>query len=274
MTHTGMQARRYGQHGPWVVLLHGGPAAPGSMAPVARRLADSFRVLETLERRSTPDHPLTVAGHVADLHAQLCSLNSAEAPALVGSSWGAMLALAYAAAHPAQVGRIVLVGCGTFDPQARAQLQETLKARIDKPLQQRLELLSETIPDPDQCLAASGELLLPAYSHDLISSDLELLSCDARGHQESWQDMLRLQAEGIYPATFAAIRSPVLMLHGALDPHPGRLIDASLRPFLPQLKYFEWRHAGHYLWLERACHADFLDRLRSWLSEQEGRSEH
>ncbi len=264
-----MQARHYGQRGPWVVLLHGGPAAPGSMAPLARQLASSFRVLETLERRSAPDQPLTVAGHVADLHSQLCSLRSAEAPALVGSSWGAMLALAYAAAHPAQMGRLVLVGCGTFDPQARAQLRDTLEARIDEPLRQRLERLSETIPDPDQRLAASGELFLPAFSHDLISSDLELLPCDARGHQESWQDMLRLQAEGVYPAAFAAIRSPVLMLHGAVDPHPGRLIQASLRPFLPQLEYYEWRHAGHYPWLERACHNDFLSRLRNWLSDSD-----
>ena len=36
--------------------------------------------------------------------------------------------------------------------------------------------------------------------------------------------MLRLQTEGIYPASFAAIKVPVLMVHGTFDPHPGRLI--------------------------------------------------
>ncbi len=55
-----------------------------------------------------------------------------------------------------------------------------------------------------------------------------------------WQiDMLRLQEEGIYPAAFSGVRSPVLMLHGAADPHPGRMICASLREYIPQLEYFE-----------------------------------
>jgi hypothetical protein len=36
--------------------------------------------------------------------------------------------------------------------------------------------------------------------------------------------MIRLQDHGVYPAAFSAIRSPVLMLHGAVDPHPGRMI--------------------------------------------------
>ncbi len=42
---TVMQIRTYGTSGPLVVVLHGGPGAPGYMAPVARGLADSFRVL-------------------------------------------------------------------------------------------------------------------------------------------------------------------------------------------------------------------------------------
>lgn len=37
------------------------------MAPVARGLADSFRVLEPFQLRSAIE-PLTVARHVADLH--------------------------------------------------------------------------------------------------------------------------------------------------------------------------------------------------------------
>ena len=47
-----MRIREYGSAGPMVVLLHGGPGAPGYMAPVARELADSFRVLEPLQRGS------------------------------------------------------------------------------------------------------------------------------------------------------------------------------------------------------------------------------
>ena len=62
-----MRVRTYGTSGPPVVVLHGGPGTPGGMAPVARGLADSFRVLEPFQRGSGGE-PLTVARHVADLH--------------------------------------------------------------------------------------------------------------------------------------------------------------------------------------------------------------
>src|SRR2546427_12191843 len=111
-----MRVREYGTSGPLVIVLHGGPGAAGETAPVARELAGSFRVLEPFQRSSGTE-PLTVAVHVADL----CELVTPGA-ALVGYSWGAMLALAFAAAHPDPAIRLVLVGCGTFDAAAPPRL--------------------------------------------------------------------------------------------------------------------------------------------------------
>ncbi len=78
--------------------------------------------------------------------------------------------------------------------------------------------------------------------------------------------MVRLQEAGVYPAAFAAIDVPVIMLHGAVDPHPGQMIRASLEPHLPQLEYQEWEHCGHYPWLEKAVGEDFCSVLREWLT--------
>ncbi len=80
--------------------------------------------------------------------------------------------------------------------------------------------------------------------------------------------MLRLQAEGTYPAAFGAIRVPVLMLHGAADPHPGRMIRAGLAPYLPQLEYRELDRCGHYPWLEKDARDEFYSVLREWLGRQ------
>src|SRR5271169_1692866 len=231
-----MQVRRYGQSGPLVIVLHGGPGAPGYMAPVARGLADRFQVIEPFQRASG-GAPLTVARHVADLRDLIESLGAGERPALVGSSWGAMLALAFAAEHPALAGPLVLVGCGTFDIGARVRMQEILDGRMSPELRQRFARLAEEHADPDRELKARARLLLPLYSCDLASEELELGDCDARAHDETWDDMLRLQQQGVYPAAFAAIRGPALMLHGAVDPHPGRMILASLKPHIPQLEY-------------------------------------
>lgn len=94
---------------------------------------------------------------------------------------------------------------------------------------------------------------------------MELVECDARAHHETWEDMLRLQAEGVYPAAFATIRAPVLMLHGAVDPHPGRMIRTVLARHLSQLEYYEWARCGHYPWLEKAVGDEFFAVLRRWL---------
>jgi hypothetical protein len=78
-----------------IMLLHGGPGAAGHMAPVAWRLASSYRIFEPFQRRGGAE-PLTVARRVAELH-DVINHRARGQPALIGSSWGAMLALAYAA---------------------------------------------------------------------------------------------------------------------------------------------------------------------------------
>jgi pimeloyl-ACP methyl ester carboxylesterase len=256
--------RSYGRAGPRVLVLHGGPGAPGYVAPLARALAGHFGVLEPFQRRSGGE-PLTVARHVEDLDELIRSHRAGMRPALVGSSWGAMLALAYAAAHPEEAGPLVLVGCGTFDWSSRTEMYKRLDARMDEALRAQFARLARDVADPDQRFARQGDLLLPLYSSDPVTLDQELETCDERGYRETWADMLRLQRQGVYPAAFATIRSPVLMLHGAADPHPGALIRDSLAPFLPQLRYREWERCGHYPWMERAVREEFFVVLRDWL---------
>jgi pimeloyl-ACP methyl ester carboxylesterase len=257
-----MKVREYGASGPWVIVVHGGPGAPGYLAPVARELAGEFRVLEPFQRRSGAE-PLTIARHVEDLHE--CVMRCAPAkPALVGHSFGAMLALAYAAAHPDATAALVLVGCGTFDRASREQYAAAREARTDARLREQMRLAAES-PDPDEGLKRRGALMLALDSYDPIPSPADLDRCDARGHEETWSDMIRLQETGVYPAAFAAIREPVLMLHGTHDPHPGRMIRASLEPHTPHLEYREWERCGHYPWLEKAARDEFFELTKRWL---------
>jgi pimeloyl-ACP methyl ester carboxylesterase len=91
---------------------------------------------------------------------------------------------------------------------------------------------------------------------------------DIRAHTETWEDIVRLQEAGVYPAAFAAITSPVLMLHGTYDPHPGQMIRASLAPYLPQLEYSEWERCGHHPWGEKFVREEFFAVLRELLARQ------
>lgn len=256
----------YGK-GPTVFLLHGGPGVPGYVAPLGREVSGKFCVIEPFQRESG-QVPLTVEQHVEDLHQLITELCPEHPPAIIGHSWGAMLALAYAAAYPDTVNSLALVGCGTFDIKARARMKEICDERMSEDLRQRLESLSQDYPDADARIKAMGDLLTPLYAFDHIDEEDTTEKIDGKGHEETWNDMLRLQEEGIYPSAFEVIKAPVIMLHGAYDPHPGKMIRDSLKPFIPQLEYREWEECGHYPWLERAIWDEFIATLKKWLSLQ------
>jgi pimeloyl-ACP methyl ester carboxylesterase len=212
--------RKYeGARGP-IVVLHGGPGAPGSIAGLALGLAGDFEVWEPFQRRSG-EVDLTVDRHVTDLHDV-----APEAATIVGHSWGAMLGLSYAARYPEQVRALVLVGCGTYDEASRAEYRRRRDA-------------SEPHAQP--------------------------LFFDAAGQEETWQDVLHRQATGLEPRSFAAIRAPVLMLHGEDDPHPGTMIRDSLLPHIPHLEYMGIPRCGHEPWREAHGREPFFIALRAWL---------
>lgn len=268
-----LKIREYGNSGPVTIVLHGGPAASGEAAPLARGLADSFRVIEPWQRGSGKE-PLTVARHVSDLHDIVEARCGGARPALVGESWGAMLALAYAASHPGSAGSVVLIGCGTFDTPSRNRLGEILEARMDNTLRRRIERLGNEFPDPGERLKKTYALMRPLYEYDAVATEAEETGpFDLRAHTETWKDMIRLQEAGVYPSAFAAVDVPVLMLHGAYDPHPGRMIRESLEPFLPQMEYREFERCGHSPWLEKNVRDEFFAVLREWLLLHSGEGE-
>jgi pimeloyl-ACP methyl ester carboxylesterase len=287
-SHDPIQLHRHGEHGPLVAVLHGGPGAPGSACSLARSLADGFRVLEPRQRRAV-GREQDVAAHVADHAAVLPT----PLP-LVGWSWGAMLALSFAAEHPDRVTALVLVGCGTYDVDSRSRLDAVLAERLGPDGRLRMAELhgrlraAEDRGERDLLLAELGRLVEAAEDLDVVDepwmtsgagrpgrrpdgdgdgdrADPDRSAVDADGHLQTWADVLRRQQEGIEPAAFAAIDCPVLMLHGAEDPHPGPATRDVLRPHLPQLEYLELDRCGHRPWRERAARDRFHTALTEWL---------
>ena len=263
---TDLVVRKYGSGTVSVIALHGGPAAVGDVAPVARQLGERWCVLEPFQRGSG-HHPLSVATHVQDLDELIRERCAGGRPVLVGHSWGAMLALAYAATHPTASAALVLIGCGTFSSDARAEFKARLSARLT-PADRADIARVEQIETADCRLAAVGRLMTRVYGYDIEEVTAAADGVDSRAHKETWEDMVRLQEEGVYPAAFAAIRTPVYMLHGESDPHPGLLTCQDLRACIPQLEYSELRECGHSPWLERHARTAFFARLEPWLGKQ------
>ncbi|MCK5114017.1 MAG: alpha/beta hydrolase [Phycisphaerae bacterium] len=260
-----MHVNEYGTSGRRVIVLHGGPGAAGNAEPIAKGLADEFRVLEPYQR-SSGKTPLTVATHIADIKELIETKCTDECPAIIGESWGAMLALAFATEHPALTGPIVLVGCGTFDPQTRRIFEETGESRMDEAQRKRISSLEQKFTDPDERRKAYFAEITPLYAYaPLPRPPKDLTNFDMRGHSETWNDMLQLQETGVYPKAFTDIKSPVLMLHGDYDPHPGLRTRDLLQQYIPQLEYHELEKCGHSPWEEKFARDDFFAILHEWL---------
>jgi pimeloyl-ACP methyl ester carboxylesterase len=251
--------------GPEVIIaLHGGPAAAGDVAPLARELGKRWHVLEP-HQRGSGSRSLSVATHVEDLHHLIEARTRSTHPILVGHSWGAMLALAYAASHPERAAGLVLIGCGTFSAAARQEFQRRLDAKLTPSDRADIARVERDEPDASRHLAMVGRLMPRVYGYDVEEVDMKVDVLDAQAHEQTWADMVRLQRDGVYPAAFAAIDVPVLMLHGDVDPHPGSLIAEDLHRYIPHLEYRELAKCGHTPWLERQARDEFFASLEVWI---------
>jgi pimeloyl-ACP methyl ester carboxylesterase len=263
-----IKIRRHGTKGPVVIVLHGGPGAPGSAAELAVGLSDAFRVVEPWQRESGEGDRLTVARHVVDLHEVLRAVRvSGQLPALVGQSWGAMLALVYAAEHPSEVSSIVLVGCGSFDKTSRSVGVKIREERIARYIDKHPEFADDLNLELNDRIIKWHKL---TDNYEVITSldQMDGIVFDRKGYTETWSDMLRCQETGLYPAAFSNIVSPVLMLHGSYDPHPGKMIRDILKGHIPQLEYREFESCGHQPSIEVFAREEFFRVIHDWLTEK------
>ena len=86
--------RTYGEAPFTIAVIHGGPGAGGEMAPVARRLACDYGVLEPIQTVAT------LEGQVQEL-ARVLKEHGTAPVFLIGFSWGAWLSFIVAARCPA-----------------------------------------------------------------------------------------------------------------------------------------------------------------------------
>ncbi len=110
--------RAYGNAPYRVALLHGGPGAPGTLAPLARRLSCFGGMLEHLQTQY-------------DLPSLLHNISEELSPfgpvIVAGHSWGAWLGLWTAALFPAQVHRLILIGSA---PLTDAYVPQIMQRRL------------------------------------------------------------------------------------------------------------------------------------------------
>lgn len=255
--------RTYGTPPFTVVVVHGGPGAPGTMAPVARELSTEYGVLEPLQRA------WTLEGQLEELASVI--RDQGKSPlTLIGSSWGAMLGFLVAARDPELIERLILVGSAVFEERYAAGISDTRLARLDETSREEaLTLLSELndplLSDKDRQFARLGDLFTQADAYDPFTLDTEMLECSYGLFKAVWGEARELRKNGGLAALGGQIRSSVVAIHGDYDPHPAEGVQGPLSAMLSRFRFVLLPNCGHLPWIERTAAEQFYELLRAEL---------
>ena len=248
-----MNCRLYGNAPYAAAVIHGGPGAPGSVAAVARRLAAAgFGVVEPLQTRNS------VAALLEELHETLLR-NHADRTALIGHSWGAWLAWMYAAAHPARVSKLILVGSGPFEASYVPAIDAARKRRLTAAQAAEWDAIFAALgdpatPDKDAWMHRLSLLLPDTDSYAPIAIETDAADCiqtDGAALSGIWPEAARMRESGELLALAERIRCPVVAIHGDCDPHPAEGVRLPLAGRLDDFRFHLLPRCGHSPWEER-----------------------
>ena len=255
--------RTYGAAPYSVAVIHGGPGAPGQMAPVARELSRNRGVLEPLQTAATLD------GQVAELH-DIIAKHGNPPVVLIGSSWGAMLGYIFTARYPALVSKLIMVGSAVFDDRYAAGIQKTRLSRLDAEAKREVyslvkELNDDTVGDKDRLLKRLGELFTKADAYDPVTLDTEVIEVRFDIHEGVWGDAMKLRGSGELLEMGRKIKCPVVAIHGDFDPHPADGVERPLSQVLKNFRFIMLERCGHLPWIEREAMGRFYELVRGEL---------
>jgi pimeloyl-ACP methyl ester carboxylesterase len=255
--------RTYGAVPYSIAVIHGGPGAPGQMAPVARELSRDYGVLEPLQTAATLD------GQVEELR-DIIEKHGNPPVALIGSSWGAMLSYIFTARHTALVKKLIMVGSAVFDDRYAAGIQKTRLSRLEAEAKREVYSLVKTlnddmVSDKNKLLARLGELFTRADAYDAITLDTEVIEVRFDIHDGVWSDAMRLRDSGELLKLGKKIRCPVVAIHGDYDPHPAEGVREPLSEVLKDFRFILLEHCGHLPWIEREARERFYEVVRGEL---------
>jgi pimeloyl-ACP methyl ester carboxylesterase len=255
--------RVYGHRPFSVAVVHGGPGAPGEVAPVARELASITGVLEPLQTKST------LEGQVQELH-DVLEENGDTPVTLIGFSWGAWLSFILTARYPSFVKKLILIGSGAFEEKYADNIVGDRLNRLGE--EERIEVfnLIESIndnatSDKDKPMARLGELFAKADSYDPLPNSREVLGFSEEINRRVWAEARKLRISGELLKMGKKIRCPVAAIHGDYDPHLAEGVRVPLGRILRDFRFILLEKCGHEPWIERFARDRFYEVLKNEL---------
>lgn len=253
--------RKFGEAPYSAAVIHGGPGAPGEMAPVARQLSSYRGVLEPLQTAKT------IEEQIDELKVVL-KTNGDPPVTLIGWSWGAWLSFLFAAHHDKLVKKLILVGSGPFEEKYAANIMKIRLNRLSEEEKTEVLSLTQVLDDPsvinkNKALARFGKLISKADSYDPLTYKSEVLECQYDIYRQIWEQGKRLRKSKRLLEFGKSIQCSVLAIHGDYDPHPYEGVQLPLSRILKDFRFILIKRCGHKPWIERSAKDIFYRILKN-----------
>jgi proline iminopeptidase len=254
--------------GPPLIILHGGPGFDhGYLLPDMDRLADRFRLVY-YDQRGRGQSTWSVLPTAVSLQSEISDLDALRAnlrldqTALLGHSWGGLLALKYALHHPEHISHLILLNTCPASYNDFQVFEQELAARDPTDAEQMREL--ESLPayaEGDLETRAAyyrlyfGETLHPPELRERLIAQLQV------GWTRESVLTMRATVSRLFPETvqlpeynllpqLTRLRIPTLIVHGDYDFVP--LASAvHIAEAIPDARLVVVRDCGHFSYLER-----------------------
>jgi pimeloyl-ACP methyl ester carboxylesterase len=240
--------KTYGTEPYDLILLHGGPGAPGSLETIARRLSISFGILEPSVLS------LSVEGQLEDLHS-IVKKYSSKPLFFIGHSWGAWLCFLYASRYPDLVKKVIMIGAPPFEEKYVHMIEETRFSRLNENEKKDFQIAEQQLVR----LSSEKESLSPEFMTLLSKTDIFEALPDGiiasefypAVYKSVWTEASQIRSSGKLLEYSRDIKCPVIAIHGDFDPHPAEGVKGPLNEALANFQFILIEKCGHYPWLEK-----------------------
>ena len=266
-----LKVLEYGTGEKLLILIHGGPGLGGYLDSLGALLKDKFRIVEYFQR-DTPasflQNPVSIRDHIKDLKL-IVEHYKKENPILVGHSWGATLALAYAGTYPGNT--VFALSTGALNEETRTKFVAELTKRYPgdeeadyKKFDAELSKI-ESIEDKSEYFLENwlkdyGKI----YNRDPESVVLNIKSFSL-GLRNTYDDLSIWERDNLFIERMKDIKDKVVAIHGAYDPLPHKEILGLIRENVKDAKIILNKDGGHFLWLDTESKDGYIKTLISEL---------
>lgn len=249
-----------------ILLLSGGPGLSSKQLSSLRdSLSQKNKCILFDQRGTGQSHTspldsttINLKQSVEDISSLLKKLKL-ERVTIVGHSWGAMLAVNFAIAHPSQINKLVLIGSGPLAFSDFMIQEANIRARATREEMQNIERLQDSMSQaksPSEAAAYRrqfGKQFLRLISYDAMRIDAIFEEVSKSRNNPAMQ-MLMIQdlrkMNYNVKSKIGSLSFPTLVICGRQDP-VGLFPSIYLKELNNRFNLVWVEKSGHFIWLEQ-----------------------